>query len=82
MVSGVVKAVTPYNVHVELPCGTMGVLRAIEVSRRPVEEVGQVLREGDNVTALVAAVKLRKGHLWLSTRLLEPTPGQWFAAEY
>ncbi|MFG6461076.1 30S ribosomal protein S1 [Roseateles sp. DXS20W] len=67
-VTGKVKAVDPRGAEVELADGVMAYLRASEISRDRVEDARNVLKEGDEVTAIIVNVDRKTRNIQLSIK--------------
>src|SRR5574343_215557 len=65
-VTGKVKTVDPRGAEVELADGVMAYLRASEISRDRVEDARNVLKEGDEVTAIIVNVDRKTRNIQLS----------------
>ncbi len=77
LVSGVVQESKRFGVFIELDGGVVGMLPVTQISQQYVRSIGSVLRDGDRVKAVVLNVDTEKGRIALSTKHLEPTPGEW-----
>ncbi|MFG6457076.1 30S ribosomal protein S1 [Roseateles sp. BYS96W] len=67
-VTGKVKTVDPRGAEVELAEGVMAYLRASEISRDRVEDARNVLKEGDEVTAVIVNVDRKTRNIQLSIK--------------
>lgn len=65
-----------FGAFVELEGGVVGMVSARQVSGGAVKAADQVLRDGDSIKAVVVRVEPEKGRIALSTKYLEPTPGE------
>ncbi len=72
----VVQSVKPYGAFVELEGGVVGLLHISQISQERVEDVEDVLEVGDKVKVLVTSKDYDKGQLALTTKKLEPSPGE------
>jgi small subunit ribosomal protein S1 len=68
IVTGKVKTVDARGAEIELADGIMGYLRASEISRDRVEDARNVLKEGDEVTAIVVNVDRKTRNIQLSIK--------------
>jgi small subunit ribosomal protein S1 len=67
-VTGKVKSVDPRGAEIQLNADVTGYLRASEISRDRVEDARNVLKEGDEVTALVINVDRKTRSIQLSIK--------------
>ncbi|KAL6757415.1 hypothetical protein V8C86DRAFT_3026176 [Haematococcus lacustris] len=74
VVEGVVQSVQPYGAFVDLG-GFVGLLHITQISHNRVEDVQSILKEGDKLKVMVLSHESDRGRVNLSTRKLEPTPG-------
>jgi ribosomal protein S1 len=63
------------NALLVLDNGTMCSLPRSQVSHKRITNIGNILREGDILTAMVLKVDAEVGTVSLSTKVLEPVPG-------
>lgn len=75
VVEGVVQAVKPYGAFVDLGSGMNGLLHISQISHDRISSVESVLSEGDKLKVMVLSQDRDKGRVALSTKKLEPTPG-------
>ncbi|KXZ50020.1 hypothetical protein GPECTOR_18g173 [Gonium pectorale] len=75
LVTGVVQTVKPYGAFVDLGAGVTGLLHVSQVSADRVLMLDRVLAEGDQVKVLVLSVDQERNRVTLTTKKLEPTPG-------
>ena len=68
IVTGKVKTVDARGAEIELADGILGYLRASEISRDRVEDARNVLKEGDEVTAVVVNVDRKTRNIQLSIK--------------
>ncbi len=68
IVSGTVKTVDARGAEIDLGNDVLGYLRASEISRDRVEDASQVLKVGDEVTAVVVNVDRKTRNIQLSVR--------------
>ena len=67
-VTGKVKTVDPKGAEIDLGQDIMGYLRASEISRDRVEDARNVLKEGDEVTAVVVNIDRKTRNIQLSIK--------------
>ena len=67
-VSGKVKTVDPRGAEIELGDDVTGYLRASEISRDRVEDARNVLKEGDEITAVIINVDRKSRSIQLSIK--------------
>jgi small subunit ribosomal protein S1 len=67
-VTGKVKTVDAKGAEIELTEGVTGYLRASEIARERVEDARNVLKEGDEVTAVIINVDRKTRSLQLSVK--------------
>ena len=67
-VTGKVKSVDAKGAEIELADGIMGYLRASDISRDRVEDARNVLKEGDEITAVVVNVDRKTRNIQLSIK--------------
>jgi small subunit ribosomal protein S1 len=72
--AGVVQAVKPYGAFVDVG-GVSGLLHISQISHDRIVAVENVLAPGDELKVLVLAKDAERGRLSLSTKKLEPSPG-------
>jgi small subunit ribosomal protein S1 len=68
VVSGKVKTVDPRGAEIDLGQDIVGYLRASEISRDRVEDARTVLKEGDEVTAVVVNLDRKSRNIQLSIK--------------
>jgi small subunit ribosomal protein S1 len=68
IVSGTVKSVDAKGATIDLGNGVEGYLRASEISRERVEDARNVLKEGDQITAVVLNVDRKARNIQLSVK--------------
>ena len=74
LASGRISALRKYGAFVDL--GHFSVLLHIsEISHAQIENVAEVFKENDQIKALVIATNIEKGRVAVSTKVLEPAPG-------
>jgi small subunit ribosomal protein S1 len=75
MVEGVVQSLRPYGAFLDLGNGTVGLLHVSQISHERILSVDKILREGDRLKVLVLSIDAQRGRVTLSTKKLEPNPG-------
>ncbi|KAG1658935.1 hypothetical protein FOA52_007127 [Chlamydomonas sp. UWO 241] len=75
LVEGGVQSVQPYGVFLKLGNGAVGLLHISRISQEPITAIDAIFSKGDRVKVLVLAIDQERGRLTLSTKPLEPTPG-------
>ena len=74
VVNGVVRAVKPYGVFVDI--GNLKTLLHVSmISHLPIEHPNQVFEVNDWIRALIVDINSERGRVTISTRELEPEPG-------
>lgn len=74
LVAGTVRGVKPYGLFVDIG-GMSGLLHVSQISHDHVGDIGAVLPEGAAVKCMVINQDKEKGRISLSTKTLEPEPG-------
>ncbi|KAF5830247.1 plastid ribosomal protein S1 [Dunaliella salina] len=74
VVQGVVSSVKPYGAFVDLG-GVTGLLHVSQISHERITGVDKILQEGDKLKVMVLSQDRDRGRVTLSTKKLEPTPG-------
>lgn len=74
VVLGTVQSVKTYGAFIDVG-GTTGLLHISQISHDRVTNVESVLAAGDSIKVLILSFDKDKGRLSLSTKKLEPTPG-------
>jgi small subunit ribosomal protein S1 len=72
--TGVVQAVKPYGAFVDVG-GVSGLLHISQISHDRIVAVENVLAPGDELKVLILSKDAERGRLSLSTKKLEPSPG-------
>ena len=72
--NGTVKSVMPYGAFVGIGSNTDGLLHVSEISWERVENVEDVLKEGDKIEVKLISIDSRSGKLKLSRKALLPKP--------
>ncbi|PNH04144.1 30S ribosomal protein S1 [Tetrabaena socialis] len=75
VVWGVIASLRANMASVDLEGGIIGTLHVSQVSQEHVERLEEVLKEGDEIKALVFGLDPDRAHVALSTGELEPAPG-------
>jgi polyribonucleotide nucleotidyltransferase len=73
---GIVKGIQLFGAFVEFLPGTEGLLHVSEIAYKRIENVGDVLKEGDEIKVQLIAID-DKGKYKLSHRVLLPKPDDW-----
>jgi polyribonucleotide nucleotidyltransferase len=76
---GVVKSIQPFGAFVEFLPNTDGLLHVSEIAYKRIENVADVLKEGDEIKVKLMAID-DKGKFKLSHRVLLPKPEGWVEA--
>jgi small subunit ribosomal protein S1 len=74
VVEGVVQSVKPFGAFIDVG-GITGLLHVSQLTNERVTAVEKVLSEGDRLKVMVLSIDVNRGRLTLSTKKLEPTPG-------
>jgi small subunit ribosomal protein S1 len=74
VVEGVVRGVKPYGAFIDLN-GVSGLLHISQISHDHVSDISAVLQEGTAIKCMVLQQDKEKGRISLSTKTLEPEPG-------
>eukprot|EP00899_Mesostigma_viride_P025582 jgi/Mesvir1/6208/Mv00890-RA.1 len=74
VVIGKVQAVKPYGAFVDIG-GVNGLLHISQISHDRIANVENVLSEGDELKVMILSQDRERGRISLSTKKLEPTPG-------
>ena len=72
--TGTVRSVMPYGAFVNIGKGTDGLLHISEINWERVENVDDVLKEGDKVEVKLTEIDAKSGKLRLSRKVLLPKP--------
>uniref|UniRef100_A0A7R9VTI0 S1 motif domain-containing protein n=1 Tax=Chlamydomonas euryale TaxID=1486919 RepID=A0A7R9VTI0_9CHLO len=75
VVEGTVQSLRPYGAFLDLGNGTVGLLHVSQISHDRIISVDKILREGDRLKVMVLSMDQQRGRVTLSTKKLEPTPG-------
>ncbi len=71
---GKVKAIAPYGAFVEILPGKDGLLHISEIDWKRIEDVSQVLKEGDQIKVKLIDIDGKTGKMKLSRKVLIPRP--------
>lgn len=74
IVEGSVKAIKPYGAFIDIG-GVSGLLHVSQISHDHVSDIAAILREGSSVKCMIINQDKEKGRISLSTKTLEPEPG-------
>ncbi|GFH17756.1 ribosomal protein S1 homologue [Haematococcus lacustris] len=74
VVEGVVQSIKPYGAFVDLG-GISGLLHISQITQGRILSVDRILKEGDKLKVMVLSHDRDRGRVTLSTKKLEPTPG-------
>ena len=72
--TGTVRSVMPYGAFVNIGKGTDGLLHISEINWERVENIEDVLKEGDKVEVKLTEIDAKSGKLRLSRKVLLPKP--------
>ncbi|GAX76239.1 hypothetical protein CEUSTIGMA_g3683.t1 [Chlamydomonas eustigma] len=75
LVEGTIQYLRPYGAFIDLGNGIIGLMHISQISHERVFNVENVLRPGDQIKVLVLGVDEERGRVTLSTKKLEPLPG-------
>jgi small subunit ribosomal protein S1 len=74
IIQGVVRGVKPYGAFIDLN-GVSGLLHISQISHDHISDISAVLKEGTEIKCMVLQQDKEKGRISLSTKTLEPEPG-------
>ena len=74
LVEGTIRGIKPYGVFVDIG-GASGLLHISQISHDHVSDIGAVLQDGNPVKCMIISQDKEKGRISLSTKTLEPEPG-------
>nr|XP_043639988.1 30S ribosomal protein S1, chloroplastic [Erigeron canadensis] len=74
VVTGVVQSLKPYGAFIDIG-GVNGLLHVSQISHDRVSDIATVLQPGDTLKVMVLSHDRERGRVSLSTKKLEPTPG-------
>ncbi|CAN1806295.1 30S ribosomal protein S1, chloroplastic [Linum perenne] len=72
--TGVVQSLKPYGAFIDIG-GINGLLHVSQISHDRVDDIATVLQPGDTLKVMVLSHDRERGRVSLSTKKLEPTPG-------
>ena len=72
--NGTVRSIMPYGAFINIGKGTDGLLHVSEIDWKRVENVEDVLKEGDKVEVKLTEIDEKSGKLRLSRKVLLPKP--------
>ena len=75
--NGTVKSIMPFGAFVEIMPGKDGLLHVSELDYKRIENVEDVLKEGDKVDVKLLEIDSKTGKLRLSRKALMPKPEGW-----
>jgi ribosomal protein S1 len=75
LIFGTVQSMRTYGAFIDLGGGTVGLLHRESISMLGVASAYEVMKEGDQLKVLVSEIDEENGRVSLSTKELEPTPG-------
>lgn len=75
VLEGVVQYMRPYGAFLDVGNGAVGLLHVSQISHERVVSIDKILREGDRLKVMVLSLDPQRGRVTLSTKKLEPTPG-------
>ncbi|KAJ0980564.1 hypothetical protein J5N97_008819 [Dioscorea zingiberensis] len=74
VVTGTVQSVMPYGAFIDIG-GISGLLHVSQISHDRVSNISEILQPGDTLKVMVLSHDRERNRLSLSTKKLEPTPG-------
>ncbi|CAH1453190.1 unnamed protein product [Lactuca virosa] len=74
VVTGTVQSLKPYGAFIDIG-GVNGLLHVSQISHDRVSDIATVLQPGDTLKVMVLSHDRERGRVSLSTKKLEPTPG-------
>ena len=74
VVEGTVSSVKPYGAFVDLG-GVSGLLHISQITHERIMSIDKIINEGDKIKVLILSQDRERGRVTLSTKKLEPTPG-------
>ncbi|KAH7442575.1 hypothetical protein KP509_03G095100 [Ceratopteris richardii] len=74
IVEGVVHTIKPYGAFIDMK-GVYGLLHISQISHERITSVENVFRSGDKLKVMILSQDKERGRISLSTKELEPTPG-------
>lgn len=76
VVEGVVRGVKPYGAFIDIN-GVSGLLHISQISHDHVSDISALMKEGTPIKCMVLQQDKEKGRISLSTKTLEPEPGDY-----
>jgi small subunit ribosomal protein S1 len=73
-IAGIVRGIKPYGVFVDID-GVSGLLHISEISQEHIDTPHSVFSVNDEIVVMVIDIDAQKGRISLSTKKLEPEPG-------
>ncbi len=74
IVEGTVRGIKPYGAFIDIG-GVSGLLHVSQISHDHVSDIPAILKDGDRVKCMIINQDKEKGRISLSTKTLEPEPG-------
>ncbi|GJR90178.1 30S ribosomal protein S1, chloroplastic [Tanacetum coccineum] len=74
VVTGTVQSLKPYGAFIDIS-GMIGLLHVSQISHDRVSDIATVLQPGDTLKVMILSHDRERGRVSLSTKKLEPTPG-------
>lgn len=74
VITGIVRGVKPYGAFIDMN-GVSGLLHVSQISHDHVSDIPSLFKDGDTVKAMIINQDKEKGRISLSTKTLEPEPG-------
>lgn len=74
VVSGVIRGIKPYGAFIDMN-GVSGLLHVSQISHDHVSDIPAIFKDGETVKAMIINQDKEKGRISLSTKTLEPEPG-------
>lgn len=74
VISGVVRGIKPYGAFIDMG-GVSGLLHVSQISHDHVADIPAIFQDGDEVKVMIINQDKEKGRISLSTKTLEPEPG-------
>lgn len=74
VVTGTVRGIKPYGAFIDIG-GVSGLLHVSQISHDHVADIGAILKDGGEVKCMIINQDKEKGRISLSTKTLEPEPG-------
>lgn len=74
LIEGTVSGIKPYGAFVDIG-GISGLLHVSQISHDHVGDIGAVVKDGTRIKCMVISQDKEKGRISLSTKTLEPEPG-------